>query len=416
MRLFLLEVKRVLKTRTTYILIAAALLVTLVCAWLPVTFQNVHTIDDNGNEIRLNGLDAIHWFQQHDILQGELTAEKIAEAVIQRQNIYREYHSEYGENIPVIDYFQRLWPYETVSRCSLEAMADKETGWAPEYLDIEASDVLNFYSRLEDRLAYVIRSENDQNPAAVKTGLEKFSKVEKPYTYYYGVDSNNMDYEVILMMVLALICAFICSTVFSSDTQTGANDIQSCSKYGTLHLSFIKIAASGLICSVLFVACSATYIMMTCYFFGKESLMTSVQALYSVTSLPHWNMGELMWGVMWYTLLFVGSTVNFTLLVSVFCRKNANAVCISLLSVIAPVIGYIAIPEKIEKWVQCFWPSGGIGAANSILYMLIDYNFLSIGSSSFWQVDAILVISAVEILVFIVLILLVSKKRACAKN
>lgn len=416
MRLFLLELKRVLKTRTNCILIVAALFVTLLCAWLPVTFQAVLTTDNNGNEIRLKGLDAIHWFQEHDILQGELTAEKIAEAVVQRQNLYREYNSEYGENIPENIYYEKLWPYESVSRCSLEVMADNVTGIVPEYLYIDPTAILSYYSRLEDRLAFVIRSENDGNSAAVKAGLDKFNKVEKPYAYYYGVDSNNMDYEILMMIPLTLICAFICSTVFSSDAQTGANDIQLCTKHGTLPLTLSKIAASGLICSVLFIVCSVVFIMLTSLFFGKQSLLTSVQSLYSVTCLPHWNMGEMMWGVMWYTLLFVVCTVSFTFLVSALCRKNANAVCISLLSAIAPVLVYVAVPEKIEKWLQCFLPSGGIGLVNSVLYMLTDYEFLSCGSTAVWQVDAILLVTAVEIPIFIALTVFTVKKHACTKN
>ncbi|MDO4650266.1 MAG: ABC transporter permease [Eubacteriales bacterium] len=396
-------------------MIAVALVSAVLLAYIPVTFQGVVTTDSNGNEIQLKGFDAIHWFQEHDILKGELTAEKIAYAVDQRQAVYREYDSEYGENIPALDYYKRVWPYNAVSRCSVEVMADNETGLAPKYQDIDSSELANYYDRLEDRLAFVLRSDNDKNEAAVKSGLDKFSKVEKPYFYCYGVDTNNMDYEILLFMVLTLICAFICSTVFSSDSQTKANDIQFCTKHGTLRHSLIKIIASSLICSALFVACSGIFITLTGKFFGKESLATSVQALYSVTSLPDWNMGEMMWGIMWCSLLLVGCTVAFIFVVSAFCSKNATAVCISLLSVIAPIITYMALPEKIEKWVQCFMPSGGIGTSNSILYMFINFDFLPVGNKAFWNAEAILVISAVEIIVFITLTLFVSKRRACGK-
>ena len=39
MQLFFLEVKRVLKTRSTWILLVASLLLTMVLAYLPTTFQ-----------------------------------------------------------------------------------------------------------------------------------------------------------------------------------------------------------------------------------------------------------------------------------------------------------------------------------------------------------------------------------------
>ena len=58
MRLFRLELKRVIKTRTTWILLAAALLISVLMAWLPVTFETRNVVEDGG-EKELTGFDAI---------------------------------------------------------------------------------------------------------------------------------------------------------------------------------------------------------------------------------------------------------------------------------------------------------------------------------------------------------------------
>jgi len=66
MRLFVLEVKRVLKTRMTWILILLALALSALMAYIPVTFEEVLITDETGQEIRLSGLDAIHYYQQYN--------------------------------------------------------------------------------------------------------------------------------------------------------------------------------------------------------------------------------------------------------------------------------------------------------------------------------------------------------------
>lgn len=58
MRLFRLELKRVVKTRTTWMLLAAALLISVLMAWLPVTFETRNVVED-GVEKELTGFDAI---------------------------------------------------------------------------------------------------------------------------------------------------------------------------------------------------------------------------------------------------------------------------------------------------------------------------------------------------------------------
>lgn len=50
MRLFRLELKRVIKTRTTWILLAAALLISVLMAWLPVTFETRNVVEDGGGK------------------------------------------------------------------------------------------------------------------------------------------------------------------------------------------------------------------------------------------------------------------------------------------------------------------------------------------------------------------------------
>ena len=59
MNLYRLELKRVCKTRMTAILLAIALVLAVVMAYLPVTFIGWTELDASGNEVRYTGLKAI---------------------------------------------------------------------------------------------------------------------------------------------------------------------------------------------------------------------------------------------------------------------------------------------------------------------------------------------------------------------
>ena len=59
MKIFYLELKRVLKSRLTWILLALALALSVVLAWLPTTYCYSHYTDEDGNEVNLTGLASI---------------------------------------------------------------------------------------------------------------------------------------------------------------------------------------------------------------------------------------------------------------------------------------------------------------------------------------------------------------------
>ena len=64
MRLFCLEVKRILKSRRTLILLAVALFLAVIMAYLPISFESINRPGENGTVIELNGLDAIKFMEK----------------------------------------------------------------------------------------------------------------------------------------------------------------------------------------------------------------------------------------------------------------------------------------------------------------------------------------------------------------
>lgn len=412
MQILALELKRMLKTRLTLCCLAAALLLTALCAWTPTTFVETATEGPDGSVSRISGLPAIdHYRQYNETMYGEVKAEMVREAIEIRQRIYREYDSEYGENLPELVYFRDVWPYIRISKGALELLADRHTGFAPEVAEIDAAMLDDYYGLLEGRLSSVLQMENPGHPAAEASAMQKFARVPRPYTYYFGIGSDNMDYECLLLLAISLICALICATVFSSDAQTGAEDILLCCKHGTRRLALAKIGSALIICLSLLLACGSLWIVLTGLLFGREGNLSSVQIIYSVTALLPWNMGQLQWRLLFYTLLLAACTVAFTLLISARCRSNVTAVSASLLAAVLPMITYVAVPDPLERWLQCLLPSGGIGTANSILYLLTSYDHLHLGAASYWQPNVLLAVSAVELPLFLLLTLLCCRRK-----
>lgn len=59
MRLFRLEVKRIMKSHRTLVLLTIAILMSVVMAYLPISFESINRLGENGKVIELDGLSAI---------------------------------------------------------------------------------------------------------------------------------------------------------------------------------------------------------------------------------------------------------------------------------------------------------------------------------------------------------------------
>lgn len=232
MNLYRLELKRVCKTRMTAILLAIALVLAVVMAYLPVTFIGWTELDASGNEVRYTGLKAIRKWQEQQV-SGTITPDVIQEALEAYQRVYRQYDASSINDIPTEVFYKELARYQPLVNNAKEAFADLKTGMAPGVMGLTAEDMQNFYSQLPKRLESVIWLEQDGKPGyeqAQAIAQKKFDAVQKPFTYSFGVSSDAMDYQTLLSLLLTLLCAVIAAPVFASDAQTGAQDIQLCTK------------------------------------------------------------------------------------------------------------------------------------------------------------------------------------------
>ncbi|MDE5866983.1 MAG: ABC transporter permease, partial [Lachnospiraceae bacterium] len=147
MRVFRLELKKILKSRRTIILIALSLFMSVLMAYLPVTFVSVSQYDEAGNKVAfLRGLEAVRYIKiLREDIKGELTPEIMRQTVEEYQACLREYNAEGTWELPEDVYNKRILPIYPLLPRVREAFSDRKTGIAPAVTDISPEQVDSFY-------------------------------------------------------------------------------------------------------------------------------------------------------------------------------------------------------------------------------------------------------------------------------
>lgn len=401
MRLLRLEMKRVLKTRSTMILLFLALLLSFLMAWLPVTFcQNSYT-DENGNTVKLSGLKSIQYEKElQEDVAGMVTSEKVRQAVENYQSCLKKYGVEESYNLPEGVYQSEILPYAPLLHGVKEAFADPDTGIASSIMEIDPEEINNYYDVCEERIISLMKMEQQKYPVAQKTAVTMYDKVKKPYQIYPGYNTDAMDYQMLLAFVIVLLCTVIAAPVFTSDYQTGADDILRCTKYGNVKFAITKIISAFLICGITYSLCAVIYILVSNNFFGWECTKSSIQMLFSIVNLPDMNIRQMQYYIAITGLLCILATISFTLYLSSKFKNIVASLSTALLFCVLPIIIYMALPAEIGNWIYPVLPASGVGLQTSILYAVIDFNFWNIGNMAVWLPCVMVAANLIEIPLF----------------
>lgn len=398
MSLYRVELKRQLKTRSVRLLLLFSLLITFVLAYCPISFVE-YVYKENDQETFVKGMEAISMRKEAwKAYSGEVTEEKIAAALAQ----YQESYLEYGEDgmwfdMPDSEYCEKIAPISSLVYRLREVNADSKTGVAPSYQELTEEDALGFYDQCDQRLDDVLRMEQAEHPAAINQAKELYSAVEMPFSYDPGFNTNALDYQVMLTLVLTIVGALIAAPIFSSDYQTGSDNILRCAKYGRTPLALAKIKAAMTITTVMYLIYMSIYLLVEGFAFGWDCLKTSVQLIWSASSLLPMNIGQLMLLSAFVGLLAFFATILCVLFLSAVCKSVYASSSLSLLLCMLPILTYSFLPEGTDLWVRFLLPNGGIGLSNSFLYEVLFLNFLHLGNLSLWYPFALILGSVLEI-------------------
>lgn len=404
MRLLKLELKRILKTRTTFVLLLFSLFLSFLMAYLPTTFSGHSYMNEAGNQVEVKGLASIRYEKevQADIA-GPVTPEKVRDATEHYQACLAKYGVESSYDLPEGVYDTEILPYVPLLRGVREIFADPDTGIAPSLMDIDPAKIDDFYSQCTERNTSLMKQEQREYPAAQNAAKSMYQEVQKPFLFFPGYSRDAMDYQILLAFLLLLFSSIIAAPIFTSDYQTGADDILRCTKYGKIKFAVTKIVSALLICTVTFSLCAFIYITVSDSLFGWESTETSMQMLYSIVNLPNMNIRQLQCFLALSGLLCLTAAVSLTLFLSSKFKNMVASLSLALLFCILPIIVYMALPDQIGKWIYPVVPSGGIALQTSILYAVTDFEFWNIGNFSIWLPFVMLGSYVIEIPLFLFL-------------
>lgn len=403
MRLLKVEMKRILKTRLTVILLSAALLLTFVMAWLPITFpsNSFSYTDAQGNKVEVNGLQGIaHKKEVQADIAGTVTPEKVRRAVEDYQAVLNKYGVNTSYDLPDGIYETEILPYAPLVKGIREAFADPDTGIAPGILDIDPEKVDDYYGACGERIASLMKQEQKYHPAAQQAAIDLYSQVEKPYRFYPGYSTEAMEYQTLLAFLVLLLCTVIAAPVFTSDYQTGADDIYRCTKYGKTRFACVKLLSACIICETAYCLSAAVYLLVSNSLWGWECTKSSMQILYSIVSLPNMNIGQMQVFVAVSGLLGLLATTSLTLFLSSRFKNIAACLSAALLFCILPIVVYMALPEELAIWIYSVLPASAVSLQTSILYAAADFDFWNIGSLAVWLPHVMIAAYVVEIPVF----------------
>ena len=401
MRILKLEIKRVLKTRITLILLLVSLLFSAVLAYLPTTFTYSSYTDDAGKKVELTGLASINYEKgiQSDIA-GEVTPDKVRQAVEAYQACLNEYGVENSYELPDGVYAERITPFAPLLSGVKEAFADPTTGMAPTVMEIAPESVDGYYAACNERIVSLMKMEQKEHPAAQAAAIEMFNSVDKPFLLYPGSNPNALDYQMMLSFLIMLFCTIIAAPVFTSDYQSGADDILRCTKHGRARLGVSRVISALLICGISFALCTAVYITVSNCLFGWECTKTSIQMIYSVVTLAAMDMGGLQQFVAVGSLLSLLATVSLSLFISSKAKNNVVSLSLALMFCILPIVVNLVVPGELGVWLRCLLPSAGASLQSSVLYAIADFEFLNVGGFAAWTPYAIIAFAAIEIPLF----------------
>lgn len=401
-RLWKAELMRILRTRSTLLFLAVAVALSAFMAYIPVTYVE-YTYEENGQEITIKGREALKIHKElRASLAGEVTPEKIAEGLAAYQKNLNLYGSLFSDDFPVNVMNTEMGPYSAFTTRLREVMADPKSGLAPDYTEITEQDALNFYEHCRTHLTDLMNIEQKDNPAARQIAGKMYDKVQMPFYYYPGYNTDMAEYEGIYLFLLMFLCAMITAPIFCCEYQTGADDILRSTKHGRWKLATVKILSALCISLVTFAACMTIFIVISNTVFGWECRQTSLQILFSASCLLGINLGQMQNLVMIAGLIALLSSVCFVLFVSSACKNTTIATGLTIAFCLAPSVFHMMVGGDFASYLRVMLPSGGLGGTNAFLYTLTFYfEFLKIGPLTVWTPWLLLIVPAAEIPIFL---------------
>ena len=400
--MYKLELKRMLKTRSTCILMAVALLVTLIF-WCINVFGAYYYSNDGKS---YHGLDAMEMRRiVAESAEGEWTPERIRDVFAQIAEVSTDFgvavEGETNDNYEIVT-------GDNGAAASIAGYTSTFLRSIPQVFDVQYTSEITpemaeqYYTQ---RKAYIEEAMTlNYGPAAAEAALKLDENTAEPFYYEFGfgTGSDIASTLPVSLFAVAIVCSIICAPVFASDYSTGADDIQRCARYGCRRLGKAKLLAAMTLSSALYIICAAVFVALTLAVYGDDK--TSAQLALDALVLIDIDMNGVLVLTLVAGFLSVLAMTAFTLYLSARMRSSVAVLAIALAVAMAPTFLVILLREgALGDWLRLLLPSGGLGLGTGMFVDIQIGEFLTIGSLAVWTPFLMLAAPVIETPVFALL-------------
>ncbi len=350
------EFLKILRKKSTHIVMAVSLILTAFLFGLPILQYQIYNQDGV-----LKGLEGIAYDkEQHLNLSVPLSEEYITEAIRKVQQLFENQDNvgyDGTEQFLIGDaYWNDIAPREDLLNMIAKTYADpNETTGYNKLPDLDVSDGANFYRAMESKIESLLNAPSRKLSDEEKEYWRSMAgRVETPlkYGYFKSWEIIMSSFELLMFAILAI--CIVVAPVFSGEYQAGTDAVILSGKYGKTKLITAKIMASFLFGVLAF----TLHIVVACGLplaaFGVDGWELPMQIANTVIPYPFTFLQAVLVNIgIIYLILF--AMISLTLLLS--SKMNTPYL---VLIILVPVLFF---PMFLT-------PNGTTGAYNLTLFLL----------------------------------------------
>lgn len=413
--MYKLELKRLLKTRSTWILMAAALLITLVLCCVNIFGAYYYSYDGES----FHALDATEMRRiVAESAEGEWTSERIRDVFEQIDEVSANRRGIAVEG-ETNDNYEIVTGGNNSGAASIAGYTNTFLRSIPQVFDVQYTSEITpdmaaqYYTQRKAYIEEVMTL--NYGPAAADAALRLDENTTEPFYYEFGfgTGSDIASTLPVSLFAIAVVCSIICAPVFASDYSTGADDIQRCTRYGCKRLGRAKLLAAMTLSAVLYIICTAVFVALTLAVYGDDK--TSAQLALDALVLIEIDMNGVLVLTLIAGFLSVLAMTAFTLWLSARMRSSVAVLAVALAVAMTPTFLVILLRESaLGDWLRLILPSGGLGLGTGMFVDIQIGEFLTVGSLAIWTPFAMLAAPVIETPVFALLARRAYTRHECA--
>ena len=413
--MYKLELKRLLKTRSTWILMAAALLITLVLCCVNIFGAYYYSYDGES----FHALDATEMRRiVAESAEGEWTSERIRDVFEQIDEVSANRRGIAVEG-ETNDNYEIVTGGNNSGAASIAGYTNTFLRSIPQVFDVQYTSEITpdmaaqYYTQRKAYIEEVMTL--NYGPAAADAALRLDENTTEPFYYEFGfgTGSDIASTLPVSLFAIAVVCSIICAPVFASDYSTGADDIQRCTRYGCKRLGRAKLLAAMTLSAALYIICTAVFVALTLAVYGDDK--TSAQLALDALVLIDIDMNGVLVLTLIAGFLSVLAMTAFTLWLSARMRSSVAVLAVALAVAMTPTFLVILLRESaLGDWLRLILPSGGLGLGTGMFVDIQIGEFLTVGSLAIWTPFVMLAAPVIEAPVFALLARRAYTRHECA--